>query len=66
MAFDPVTHLTLNYSGRSAAVFRELCLRHEVSHTDYTGMPRVSIASWIELTCGGPTNLPIITEWFYR
>lgn len=34
MAFDPVIHLTLKYSGRSAAVFRELCIHHEVSYTD--------------------------------
>lgn len=30
-SFDPLTLLTLKYRGRSVAVLREKCLRHEVS-----------------------------------
>jgi hypothetical protein len=39
MDFDPLTLLTLKYRGRSVAVFREHCLRHEVSRAH--GIPLV-------------------------
>ena len=32
-SFDPLTLLTLKYRGRTVAVFRNDCLRHEVSRT---------------------------------
>ena len=34
MAFDPLTLLTLKFRGRNVAVFREQCLRHEVSYAN--------------------------------
>ena len=44
MAFDPLTLLTLTYRGRSVAVFREHCLRHQVSHAN--GIPPASALSY--------------------
>jgi hypothetical protein len=32
MAFNPLSLLILKFRGRSVAVFRDQCLRHEVSH----------------------------------
>ena len=58
MAFDPLTLLSLKHGSRSVAVFREHCLRHEVSHANAYLVLSVLSYNLSDRTCLPLPNAP--------